>query len=85
MNVQVKIETTTDLKPKDIANITKGYMHDEKLRSSYIKEIAIKTHETFKTPLKEIFFAHIVNAEEIFQKINGAFFCGFYGCRQGYC
>lgn len=65
MNVLIKIEKDTGLKPKDIANklgITNSYYSMIKNNIRPIsKEMAIKIHELFKIPLDDIFFNLGVN------------------------
>jgi len=67
MNILIKIEKETGLRPKDMANklgITKSYYSMMKNNVRPIsKEVAIKIHEVFKVPLEEIFFTCEVNAE----------------------
>ena len=67
MNILIKIEKETGLRPKDMANklgITKSYYSMIKNNVRPIsKEVAIKIHEVFKVPLEEIFFTCEVNAE----------------------
>ena len=60
MNILIKIEKETGLRPKDMANklgITKSYYSMIKNNVRPIsKEVAIVIHEVFKVHLEEIFF-----------------------------
>lgn len=65
MNILIKIEKETGLKPKDMADklgITKSYYSMMKNNVRPIsKEVAIKIHEVFEIPLEEVFFCQQVN------------------------